>query len=163
MAASVFFLFIVEKLCATSREKNLFIKSFRIRRWCPIKSWMKNIHRKKLASVSWTRSNRLQMFFKMDVLKIFANFTGKHLCWILFLIKLHALRPPERLQHRSFPVKFANFLRTAFSTEHLQRLFLENLLVFHKMTQGVYVKHGCKIYSYFLPVYIATSSYAKSL
>ena len=34
------------------------------------------------------RSSRSQMFFKKDVLKNFANFTGKHLCWSLFLIKL---------------------------------------------------------------------------
>ena len=31
------------------------------------------------------------MFFKMGVLKIFANFTKKHPCWSLFLIKLQAL------------------------------------------------------------------------
>ena len=30
------------------------------------------------------------MFFKIGVLKIFANFTGKHLCWSLFLVKLQA-------------------------------------------------------------------------
>ena len=36
------------------------------------------------------RSSRLQMFFKIGVLKNFAIFTGKHLCWNLFLIMLHA-------------------------------------------------------------------------
>ena len=30
------------------------------------------------------------MFFKIGVLKNFAMFTGKHLCWSLFLIKLQA-------------------------------------------------------------------------
>ena len=30
------------------------------------------------------------MFFKIGVLKIFANFTGKYLCWSLFLVKLQA-------------------------------------------------------------------------
>ena len=44
------------------------------------------------------------MFFKRDALKNFANFTGKHLYWSLFLIR------------RCFSVKFANFLKTAFST-----------------------------------------------
>ena len=29
------------------------------------------------------KSSRLQIFFKVGVLKIFANFTGKHLCWSL--------------------------------------------------------------------------------
>ena len=31
------------------------------------------------------RSSRSQMFFKIYVLKHFANFTGKHLCWSLIL------------------------------------------------------------------------------
>ena len=37
---------------------------------------------------SHIRSSGPQMFFKLGVLKNFANFTGKHLCWSLFLIKL---------------------------------------------------------------------------
>ena len=32
-----------------------------------------------------------KMFFKIDVFKNVANFTGKHLCWSLALIKLQAL------------------------------------------------------------------------
>ena len=32
-------------------------------------------------------------FFKIEILKNFANSTGKHLCWSFFLIKLQALRP----------------------------------------------------------------------
>ena len=38
------------------------------------------------------RSSRSQMFFKIGALKNFANFTEKHLCWSLFLIKLQAWR-----------------------------------------------------------------------
>ena len=41
------------------------------------------------------------------VLKSFANFTGKQLCWSLFLVKLRA--------YRCFPVKLAKFLRTTIS------------------------------------------------
>ena len=37
-----------------------------------------------------SRNSRLQMFFKIVVLKSFANFTGKHLCWSLFLKNLQA-------------------------------------------------------------------------
>ena len=58
-----------------------------------------------------SRSNLWQVFFKIDVLKNFANFTGKHQCWSLFLIKLQAW---GRLQHRCFPVKFTRFSRTSF-------------------------------------------------
>ena len=68
-------------------------------------------------------SSRLRKIFKIGVLRSFANFTGKHLCWSLFLknlqaegLQLHKIR----LQHKCFPVKFAKFLRTPFLTEHLQ-------------------------------------------
>ena len=43
------------------------------------------------------------MFFKIVVLKIFANFTGNHLGWNLVLIKFIK----NRLQPTSFPAKFA--------------------------------------------------------
>ena len=36
------------------------------------------------------RSRRSQMFFKIGVPENFAIFTGKHLCWSLFLIKRDA-------------------------------------------------------------------------
>ena len=39
-----------------------------------------------------SRSSRLQMFFKIGVLKSFPNFTGKHLCWSLFLKKFSGSR-----------------------------------------------------------------------
>ena len=40
------------------------------------------------ALFSNVRSSRLEMLFEIDVLKNFAIFTEKHLCWSLFLIKL---------------------------------------------------------------------------
>ena len=43
------------------------------------------------------RSSRPEVFCKKDVVKIFAKFTGKHLC-----------------QRLCFPVNFAKFLRTYF-------------------------------------------------
>ena len=55
-------------------------------------------------SNSTSRSSRPKVFCK----KISAIFTGNHLCWIPFLIKL------ERVQDRYFPVNIAEFLRTAF-------------------------------------------------
>ena len=39
-----------------------------------------------------SRSSGLQMFFKIGALKSFANFTGKHLCWSLFLKTLQTCR-----------------------------------------------------------------------
>ena len=38
------------------------------------------------------QSIRSRMFFKVSVLKNFANFTGKHLCWSLSLSTLQAFR-----------------------------------------------------------------------
>ena len=63
------------------------------------------------------------MFFKIDVLRSFADFTGKHLNWSLFLKNLQAgglQLYKKRLQHSCFPVKFTKFLRTSFLTEHLR-------------------------------------------
>ena len=56
------------------------------------------------------RNSRSQMYFKIGVFKNFANFTGKHLCWSLFLIKLQA---------RDY------FYRKTFFTDHLRWLLLK--------------------------------------
>ena len=46
-------------------------------------------YRKRLMhEIGWCRGSRLQMFFKIGVLKNFAKFTGKHLCWSLFFDKV---------------------------------------------------------------------------
>ena len=62
-----------------------------------------------------------EVFFKKAVLKIFAIFTRKHLCWSLqacnFIEKRH--------QHRCFTVSIAKFLRTSILKNICQRLFLE--------------------------------------
>ena len=47
------------------------------------------------------RSSRSQIFFKIGALKNFANFTGKHLCWSLFLIKLRILKLTNLLRRNS--------------------------------------------------------------
>ena len=44
------------------------------------------------------RSNRLQMFLKIGVLKDFAIFTGKPLCWNFFLIHLQSQRSATSLR-----------------------------------------------------------------
>ena len=53
--------------------------------------------------------SQIDMFFKI-VVKFFENFTEKYLCWSLFLINFIT----NRLQHRFFQVKFAEFLGTSF-------------------------------------------------
>ena len=48
-----------------------------------------------------SKSSRSQMFFEIGTLKNSAIFTGKHLCWCLFLIKLRAFRPATFLKRDS--------------------------------------------------------------
>ena len=56
------------------------------------------------------KSSRSQMFFKIGVFKNFKIFTGKHLCWSLFLLKLQAFRQPAVVFCKKGVLKnFANF------------------------------------------------------
>ena len=65
-----------------------------------------------------TRCSRLQIFFKIGVLKNFTKFSGKHLCWSLFLIKLQAFRRATLLkrdfQHRCFSCEVWEYFKNAF-------------------------------------------------
>ena len=70
-------------------------------------------------------SSPSQVSLKIGVLKNFAYITGQHRCCSLFLIKLIKFFIKKRLQHKSFPVTFAKFLRTPFFTEHLQWLLVD--------------------------------------
>ena len=96
------------------------------------------------------RSNRSQMFLKMYVLKDFASFARKHLCWSIFLIKLRE-----------------KFLRATSFTEHLQWLLLwflqQNNLIFSVIT--ITLDHNQKLpwkYCDYHPPYIKISiSYQK--
>ena len=58
--------------------------NWRLSKSCSEKVFLKTSCSEK--SVKY-RSRRSEMFFKIAVLKKFAIFTGKHLCWSLFLIK----------------------------------------------------------------------------
>ena len=52
------------------------------------------------------RSSNRRCSMKKGVLKDFANFAQKHLCWSLFLIKLHASRPASLLKGDSNTIVF---------------------------------------------------------
>ena len=58
--------------------------------------------------------------FQNDVRKNFTNFTGKHLCLNLFLIKLRAWRPAtllkKRLQHKYFPGEICEIFKNTYFT-----------------------------------------------
>ena len=59
-----------------------------VSRQLSFKSWLgyRTFH------LTFCRSSHLQVFFKIAILKNFVIFTGKHLCWSLFLIKLQTFR-----------------------------------------------------------------------
>ena len=64
------------------------------------------------------------------VLKNVAIFTGKHLCWSLFLIKLQTCSfIKKRLQHWYFPLHVRKFLRTSILKNISEGLLLIILLV----------------------------------
>ena len=93
----------------TMTHKKLYLK----RTW-PIHQFLRSILWRVFAAVKASfafiknrcRSSRRQMFFNIGVIKNFAMFTQKHLCWSLFLIKMQAFR--------CFPVNIAKLLRAAF-------------------------------------------------
>ena len=63
------------------------------------------------------RSSHMQMFFKTGIIRDFAIFIGKHLCWSLFLIKLqgslqlYSTSSKKRLEHRWFLWKLQTFYK----------------------------------------------------
>ena len=93
------------------------------------KLWINFQQKFKEDRACWARGQRLRwlidwqrqplgVFCKKDVLRNFAEFTGKHLCLGLFFNKVASVRPTtllkKRFWHRCFPVNFAKFLRTPF-------------------------------------------------
>ena len=52
-----------------------------------------------------------QMFFKITVLKNFKIFTGKHLCWSLFLIKFQSWWPATLLKRNSNTGVFCEYCK----------------------------------------------------
>ena len=64
------------------------------------------------------RSSRPELFCKKVVLKNFAKFTEKHLCWSLFYSKVADVRPAtllkNKLRHRYFHLNFAKSLSNNF-------------------------------------------------
>ena len=62
------------------------------------------------------QTNSHQCFIKTAVFKSFTIFTGKHLCWSLFLIKLPAFRPATSLERYSKKVFGVSYFGECFWT-----------------------------------------------
>ena len=63
------------------------------------------------------------MFFQKFLLKNFANFAGKHLCWSLFLIKF-LTNFTKDTPTQVFSCEFWKKFKSPISTEHLQWLLV---------------------------------------
>ena len=92
------------------------------------------------------------MFFEIGVLKNFANFAGKNLCWSLFLIKLQAYSK----QKQSFAHVLKNFVN--FPEKHLcWSLFLIKFLT--NFIKGTLTQvFSCEIQKIFKNTLIQNSS-----
>ena len=69
-----------------------------------------------------------EVFCKKGILKNFANFTGKHLCWSLFLIKLQAWRlAVSTLSTLTdvFPCKWCKTFKNTYFEEYLRLLLTD--------------------------------------
>ena len=108
---SLFQQFIINKFLRIFFTEHLWISACR-------KSW-------RLSANSFVKKQPQEVFCKRGVLKNFVNFTGKHFCLSLFLIKLQACNfVKKRLQHSSFPVHLDKFLKTSLLKSICERLFL---------------------------------------
>ena len=70
------------------------------------------------------RSSCAYVFYKRGVLQNGAKFTEKHVCRILFLIKLSLQLIKKRLRHMCFHVSFSKLLSTAFLSNTSGQLLL---------------------------------------
>ena len=75
-----------------------------------------------ITKIKKNRSSRLQMFHKIDVLKDFAKFTGKHLCRSLFLNELGSPCNfiKKEIPTQVFSCEFCKIFKNTFFTEHTQ-------------------------------------------
>ena len=93
-----------------------------------------------LRACNFIQNRSLQMYFKIGVLKDFANFTGKHLCWSLFLIKV-LTNFIKNSPIQVFSCEMWKNFKNTFSTEHLQWLLLSK-----ETPRQVFTCEICKIF-----------------
>ena len=116
--------------CAKSVQIRSFCWSVfsRIRSISPysVQMWENTDHKKLriwTLFTQWPRSSNWRCSVQEGIFKNFTNFTVTQLYWNLLFNKVAGLKAcnfiKKRLQRRSFPIKFAKFLRIPFFIEHL--------------------------------------------
>ena len=94
---------------------------------------------------------------KLSVLKwyLLRSMTSLHwfhcICWIYAEIKKEITFIKKRLQHRCFPVKFANFLRTPNLKNICERLLLLLLSLVWTKAIRIALTHFMSLVSFFTP------------
>ena len=89
------------------------------------------------------RSSTLQMFFKIGVLKNFANFEEKHQCWFLFLIRsCNFIRPATLLKRNS---NTGVFLREIFKSTYFENISGRLQKLFLKISQNSQTKTCARV------------------
>ena len=95
------------------------------------------------AIVFWGETNRSslsQMFFKISVLKNFANFIGKHQYWSIFLTKLLAWRPATLLKKETPTQVFSCEICKIFIIYFIYSLFIvTNKTTVYNKNSHVYI------------------------
>ena len=90
------------------------------------------------------------MISKIGILKGFSKFTGKHLCWNLFINKVAEFKPgtlsKTRFQHRCFPMNFVSFKNTNL-IEQLRLTCDINSHIFCDI-KNMFIMYGIREYSW---------------
>ena len=87
-----------------------------------------------------SKSSRSHIIFEISSIKNFAIFTGKHLFWGLFLIKLQAFRPGTFLKrdfNTGVSCGYCELFKNSFFIENLRRLLLTVLPQYSEVSWGV--------------------------
>ena len=107
------------------------------------------------------KSSHLQMFFKIGSIKFFSIFTGKHLCWVLFLIKLQVERSATFLKidsNKGVSCGYCNIFKNSFLIQHLRWLPLTVLPQYSKVSSG-----ACFLISHLLVLLILIKNFHETL
>ena len=89
-------------------------------KWIRWFSFPKDITYSSNSSVFKQQLTYVLLLFKIGVLKNYAVFTGKHMCWSLFLIKFQAFTFTTPTQ--VFSSEYCENFKNSFFTEHLRWL-----------------------------------------
>ena len=90
------------------------------------------------------------MFYKKSVLKNFANFTGKHLCWSLFLINLQDLDLQlywKETLTQVFSSEISEIFKYTYFKEHLRvnvftNIKMERINCFNNIFHWIFCTHS---------------------